>query len=89
MFNAGNPVAVNKILAKPTILPILSADRNLRVVESAGAVMRAHQGESGASERIAHNLRREFGSGDFFYFFGCNPLKSPDSEKEVKIKKTK
>jgi hypothetical protein len=31
---------------------------------------------------VAHNPRREFGVGEFFYFFSCNPLKSPDSTKE-------
>ena len=33
---------------------------------------------------IACNLRRELSGRWIFYFFRCNPLKSPDLEKEIK-----
>ena len=34
---------------------------------------------------VARNLEREFSRLRVFYFFCCNPLKSPDSAKEIQV----
>jgi hypothetical protein len=113
--------AIDKILAKPGILPILSADRGSPGDQAQHGCMSLHgrasrdarlstghrteqsgicrassfissiAQASGSRRRMSLDAgcaqRSETEPEDFFIGIGCNPLKSPDFEKEMKEKK--